>query len=106
MISNGNGLVKISNQDENSSLIFGHSFQAHSSSIYRIKQSPFNTNYVSTCSWDRTVKIWNVSSSFDWTLIRTYSYHSSLVFALEWIDKDTLASASICKRVIKYGLLV
>ncbi len=49
--------------------------------LWRIKQSPFNTNtntnYVATCSSD--VKIWNVSSSFDWTLITTYSQHSEYV---------------------------
>jgi WD40 repeat protein len=38
------------------------------------------------------VKIWNVSSSFDWTLITTYSQHSSGVYGLEWLDNDTLAS--------------
>jgi WD40 repeat protein len=73
------------------------SFQAHSSWINRIKQSPFNTytntNYVATCSDDKTVKIWNISSSFNWTLITTYSQHSDDVRALEWLDSDTLASA-------------
>jgi len=71
-----------------------NSFQAHSSYINRIKQSPFKINYVATCSLDATVKIWNVSSSFDWTLITTYSQHSSYVEALEWLDNDTLASGS------------
>ena len=78
-----------------------NSFQAHSSQIKRIKQSPFNTNtnYVATCSLDRTVKIWNVSSSFDWTLITTYSQHSSSVRALEWLDNHTLASGSLDKTI-------
>ena len=80
-----------------------NSFQAHSDCIKRIKQSPFNTNtntnYVATCSNDRTVKIWNVSSSFDWTLITTYSQHSSWVYGLEWLDKDTLASGSLDKTI-------
>jgi WD40 repeat protein len=71
-----------------------NSFKAHSSQIERIKQSPFNTNYVATCSYDGTVKIWNVSSSFNWTLITTYSQHSSGVYPLEWLDNDTLASGS------------
>ncbi len=77
-------------------MTFNNSFQAHSNIIWRIKQSPFNTNtnYVATCSKDRTAKIWNVLSSFNWTLITTYSQHSSQVFALEWLDKDTLASGS------------
>jgi WD40 repeat protein len=103
VIGDGDGLIKIYNS---SSLSLVNSFQAHSSSIYRIKQSPFNTNnknanYVATCSSDRTVKIWNVSSSFNWTLITTYSQHSSYVYALEWLDNDTLASAGWQDREIK-----
>ena len=89
MIGDENGLIQIYNF---SSLSLVNLFQAHSSHIIRIKQSPFNTNYVATCSSDGAVKIWNVSSSFDWTLITTYSQHSSSVLALEWLDNDTLAS--------------
>jgi COMPASS component SWD3 len=89
VIGDTNGLIQIYNQN---SLV--NSFKAHSKAINRIKQSPFNTNYIATCSSDYTVKIWNVSSSFDWTLITTYSQHLSLVFALEWLDNDTLASGS------------
>ncbi len=100
MIGDQNGQIKIYNQD---SLV--NSFQANSNSIYRIKQSPINTNtntnYVATCSDDETVKIWNVSSSFDWTIITTYSQHSSAVVALEWLDNDTLASAGYLDGTIK-----
>jgi WD40 repeat protein len=87
VIGDSLGQIKIYNQN---SLV--NSFKAHSDAIIRIKQSPFNTNYVATCSFDGTVKIWNVSSSFDWTLITTYSQHTSWVRALEWLDSDTLAS--------------
>jgi WD40 repeat protein len=86
VIGDRNGQIKIYNQD---SLV--NSFKAHSSDIWRIKQSPFNTNYVATSSDDTTVKIWNAASSFNWTLITTYSQYS---FALEWLDNDTLASGS------------
>jgi WD40 repeat protein len=83
-------------------------FQAHSDRIHRIKQSPFNTNtntnYVATSSDDKTVKIWNVSSSFDWTLITTYSQHSSSVYGLEWLDNDTLASGSLDKTIKLWSL--
>jgi WD40 repeat protein len=72
-----------------------NSFQAHTSAIRLIKQSPFNTNtnYVATCSEDTTIKIWLFYSLFNWNLIRTYTNHSSGVVALEWLDNDTLASA-------------
>jgi WD40 repeat protein len=78
-----------------------NSFQAHSNRINRIKQSTFNTNYVATCSEDRTVKIWTVSSSFNWNLITTYSNHSSWVRVLDWLDNDTLASAGFEDKTIK-----
>jgi WD40 repeat protein len=80
-----------------------NSFQAHSNYFNRIKQSPFykntNTNYVATCFYD--VKIWDVSSSLNWTLTTTFSQHSSVVYALEWLDKDTLASAGWTDKTIK-----
>ncbi len=80
-----------------------NSFQAHLSTIHRIKQSPFNTNtnFVATCSWDTTVKIWNVYTSFNWTLFRTYSNHSSSIYALEWLDNDTLASGGYSDQTIQ-----
>jgi WD40 repeat protein len=96
VIGDFNGQIKIYNQN---SLV--NSFQAHSDAIIRIKQSPFNTNYVATCSDDTKVKIWNVTSSFDWSLITTYSQHSSSVYALEWLDNDTLASAGLQDNEIK-----
>jgi WD40 repeat protein len=65
--------------------------------IWRIKPSPFNNDYVATSSGDRTVKIWN---SFNWTLIQTYS-HKYDVFAIEWLDKDTLASAGYYDQTIQ-----
>jgi WD40 repeat protein len=100
VIGDGNGLIKIYNS---SSLSLVNSFQAHSDWINRIKQSPLNTNtnYVATSSDDRTVKIWNVSSSFDWTLNTTYSQHTSRVYALEWLDNDTLSSAGYSDKTIK-----
>jgi WD40 repeat protein len=80
-----------------------NSFKAHSYQINRIKQSPFNQNYVATCAEENTVKIWNVYSSFNWTLIRTYSQHTNDfgIRAMEWIDNDTLASAGWGDQTIK-----
>ena len=98
MIGDTNGQIKIYNS---SPLSLVNSFKAHSYQINRIKQSPFNTNYVATSSEDKTVKIWNVSSSINWTLIRTYSQHTSQVYALEWLDNDTLASAGYTDQTIK-----
>jgi WD40 repeat protein len=97
VIGNSNGQIKIYNQN---SLV--NSFQAHSSYINRIKQSPFktnaNTNYVATCSSDATVKIWNL---FNWTITTIYTQHSSNVYTLEWLDNDTLASADWRDKTIK-----
>jgi WD40 repeat protein len=100
VIGDVNGQIKIYNQ--NSSLALVNSFQAHSSYINRIKQSPCNTNtntnYVATCSDERTVKIWNL---FNWTIITIYTQHSSNVYTLEWLDNDTLASADWRDKTIK-----
>ncbi len=78
-----------------------NSFEGHSTYIRRIKQCPFKTNtlYVATCSHDKKVKIWAVT--IKWTLFRTYSEHSSTVDAVEWLDKDTLASAGYLDLKIK-----
>jgi WD40 repeat protein len=98
VIGDYDGRIQIYNS---SSLSLVISFQAHSDDINRIKQSPFKTNYVATCSDDKTVKILHVLSSFDWTLITTYSQHSSYVYALDWLDNDTLASAGYSDQTIK-----
>jgi WD40 repeat protein len=86
------GLIQVYNQS------FGllNSFQAHTNAINRIKQSPFNSNYVATCSHDKTVKIWDISSCWNanWSLIRTYTNHTNVVLGLEWINEDTIASGS------------
>jgi WD40 repeat protein len=75
-----------------------NSFYGHSSYIWRIRPSPFNSDYVATGSGDVTVKIWN---PFNWTLITSYSQHSSGVYAMEWLDKDTIASAGYYDQTIK-----
>ena len=73
--------------DTNHNLI--ESFQAHTNIIRRIKQSPFNNQYVASCSEDNTVKIWN-----KWNLIQTYTKHTDYVNDLEWISKEAIASGS------------
>jgi len=77
------------------------SFQAHSSSIPRIKQSPFTSDLVATASGDKLVKVWNVTSSCNtsWELIRTYSNHTSAIFGLEWINADTIASGGFDQAI-------
>ena len=77
------------------------SFQAHSFTINRIKQSPFNSDLVATASGDKLVKVWNVSLSFNtsWDLIRAYTNHTAGVFGLEWINADTIASGGFDKTV-------
>ena len=76
-------------------------FKAHSDGfVYRIKQSPFiqSRNFVATCS--ETVKIWDSSSPFNWTLIRTYS-NQSVVYDMEWLDEDTVISCGCVLETIK-----
>ena len=49
---------------------------------------------MATCSYDRTVKIWNKSNPSNWSLIRNYTDHTQAVFGIEWINEDTIASGS------------
>jgi len=56
---------------------------------------------VATCADDKTVKIWNISSSLSCTLIRTYAQHSSPVYALEWLDSNTVASSGYGDKTIQ-----
>ena len=94
-IGGDNGVIRIYSP----SLSFNTSFQAHSSIIFRIKQSTFNGAYVGTCSDDNTVKIWDASSSTNWNLIRTYSNHFAAVLALEFITFDTVSSAGYDRSI-------
>ena len=67
-------------------------FQAHSNTIWRIRQSPFNSAHVATCSSDSTVKIWDATAN--WTLVRSFEGHSKSVLSVEFLDEDTIASGS------------
>jgi WD40 repeat protein len=90
-IGDESGTIEVYNQ----SLSLIKSVSAHTSKINRIKQSPFNEDFVATCSDDGSVKIWNATTTTNnWNLIRTYNDHSNPVNGLEWIDQDTIASGS------------
>jgi len=85
--SSTTGKIKVYNENLN----LMNSFQAHTESINRIKQSPFNGGiYVATASRDNTTKIWDISN---WSLIQTYTNHKRDVFGLEFINEDTIATA-------------
>ena len=98
----------------NSNLQLTKSFQAHSGGIWKIKQSPFNNSYVASCSSDNSVKIWDPLTN--WTFIRNYTNHTNIVYGLEFISEDKIASGSwdssihiwsistgVCFRVIRPG---
>ena len=46
-----------------------------------------------TCSGDSSVKIWNPSNA-TWSLIQTYTAHTSYVSSIEFINSYTIASGS------------
>ena len=67
-------------------------FKAHTNKTNHIKLSPYNSSIIVTCSDDYTVKIWNLY--LNWTLIRNYTGHSSMVTSFDFIDEDTIVSGS------------
>ena len=94
-IGGDRGLMNVyNNYDRSITLQNLTSFQAHTDGIPRIIQSPFSNDLVATCALDFTVKVWNISSISNWTLSLNYTSHSKYVWALEWIDKETIASGS------------
>ncbi len=89
VVGQNNGIIKV----YDTSLNLVQSFQAHVGHIIRIRQSPFPLNhYVVTCSEDKQVKVWKPLSANNWQLFRTYTMHSQIVFGIEFIDEDTMAS--------------
>ena len=89
VIGDHSGLIRVYDGSNQGSII--SSFEAHANIINRIKQSPFNNQYVATCSDDKTVKIWDSS---DGTLLQGYTNHANHVNDMEWIYEDRLASCS------------
>jgi WD40 repeat protein len=72
-------------------------FQPHGWNIInQFKQ--LSNGYVATCSSDKTVKIWDASSS-PWKLLRNYTGHTDSVQSLELISTDLIASGSIDKTI-------
>ncbi len=72
-------------------------FQPHGWNIInQIKQ--LANGYIVTCSSDKTVKIWDPSSS-PWKLLRNYTGHTDSVQSLEVLSTDLIASGSIDKTI-------
>ena len=79
------GTLKI--YDPSKTLI--NTIYAHTNAIIRIKV--LANNQLSSCSADKTVKIWNMT---DWSLIQTYTGHIEEVTALAQINENTMATGS------------
>ena len=77
---------------ENLSLLT--TFKAHSNMINQIKQSPFNSDYVATVSFDFTARIWNITNVSNLNLIRDYTGHNGVVNDLEFINQYLIATGS------------
>ena len=92
-VGGGNGVINVYDQHLN----LKTSFQAHiNSPINRIKQIP--NGYVASTSNDKTVKIWNPLTN--WTLIQTFTGHTSAVQGLEYICDEKIASGDLLYIII------
>jgi WD40 repeat protein len=86
--TDSSGQIQVYNEKEGLSKVF----QAHSSTINRIRYLP--NGYVATCSSDNTVDIWDPSNISGWKLIQTYTGHKGGVVSFENIKIDTIASSA------------
>ena len=76
--------------------------EAHSDYIWKV--IPLRNNRIASCSWDRTIKIWN--SNYPYNLISTIKGHTSYVDSIIKLkDKDILISGSLDKTLRKWNLL-
>ena len=92
-IGDDQGTLSIYNQTDT----LQQSFQAHTSTIVRIKYLNNSNGYAATVSCDSTSKIWNTMTS-PWTLVASYAYVQATycygfesAFGLEFIDAETVA---------------
>ena len=102
MIGDDSGMLRVYNDEQEFNLIVVASFQAHSKGITRIKQSPFNNNFIVTCSKDNTVKVWNQTN---WTLIQSYTAHANQVFGIEFVNINTIATGSWDTKIYIWSML-
>ena len=101
VIGDVSGNIKVySYTASNNAINLLNSFRPHTSSIWRIKQSPFDYFRVATASADSQVKVWNVSLNA-WDLLTTYTQHTSIVNDLEWLDADTLVSVGQTEDLVR-----
>lgn len=80
-------------------------FNAHSDQIFRLINLP-NKQMVASCSYDKTVKIWNTTNSNDdWSLVMTFtSGNGARPRALEPIDDHMLATGFDDKTIKFFSL--
>ena len=70
------------------------SIHGHGNYIYRtIQLRDFNPNYLATCSYDKTVKLWNIEKRSE---IKTFSGHSDSVWWIEYLKEFNLEIIASC----------
>ena len=55
----------------------------HTQAVRRLKCDPFQGNIVTTCSYDFTVRIWDISQQGSPPLLETVSHHTEFTFGLD-----------------------
>jgi len=73
---------------------------AHTSTIFRIKTN--SNGYVATASADNTVKVWD--SNNNWSLVQTFSAHTSPVRSLQFIDGSTIISGDSFGKLYRWTI--
>jgi WD40 repeat protein len=77
-----------------------NTLSAHTSTIFRIKTN--SNGYVATASADNTVKVWD--SNNNWSLVQTFSAHTSPVRSLQFIDGSTIISGDSFGKLYRWTI--
>lgn len=71
--------------------------EGHGQAVRRVKCDPFVGERVASCSYDFTVRFWDVRRPAGQQLVQTVAHHSEFTFGL---DLCSLEAGKVCRHVM------
>lgn len=88
----GDGSVKIFSFSSSDSSRPLAALIGHSAETYSVNWNLFNRDLVCTASWDRTVRVWDMTTT---QCINTMSHHSAIAYEAKWNPRSDHVIASV-----------